>query len=122
MEGALGVVLVCGRSTERGHHRVADELLDRAAGALDLGSHCVVEAVEHDPRPLRILRAPECRRADEIGEEYGRDLPLSGGLRVAPDRRGAARTEARPLREDCTALLADSHEEDCPAPRVRPSV
>ena len=35
-DGALGVVLVRDRRAEDRHHRVADELLDRAAEALDL--------------------------------------------------------------------------------------
>ena len=35
-DGALGVVLVCDRRAEDRHHGVADELLDRAAEALDL--------------------------------------------------------------------------------------
>jgi hypothetical protein len=34
--GALGVVLVSDRRSEDGHHGVADELLHRAAEALDL--------------------------------------------------------------------------------------
>ena len=34
-DGALGIVLVCGRGAPDGHHRVADELLDRAAVAAD---------------------------------------------------------------------------------------
>jgi hypothetical protein len=32
----LGIVLACNRSTEQRHHRVADELLDRPAPALEL--------------------------------------------------------------------------------------
>src|SRR6266542_2403432 len=39
MERALGVVFVRRRSAERSHHRVTDELLDRAARPLDLGRH-----------------------------------------------------------------------------------
>src|SRR5439155_1507624 len=46
MERALGVVFVRRRSAERSHHRVTDELLDRAARPLDLSLHRVVEAVE----------------------------------------------------------------------------
>ena len=40
--GALRVVLVCCRRAEEGHHRIADELLDRAAAALELGRGAVV--------------------------------------------------------------------------------
>ena len=35
-DGALGIVLVRDRRAEERHHRVADELLDRAAVALEL--------------------------------------------------------------------------------------
>ena len=35
-DGPLGIVLVRDRRAEDRHHRVADELLDRAAAALDL--------------------------------------------------------------------------------------
>ena len=36
--GSLGVVLVCDRRAEDGHDRVADELLDGASEALELGA------------------------------------------------------------------------------------
>ena len=36
-DGALGVVLMRDRRAEERHHRVADELLDRTAEALELG-------------------------------------------------------------------------------------
>jgi hypothetical protein len=78
MEGPLRVVLVRRRSAEGGHHRVADELLDRAARAVDLGSHRVVEAVEHRPRALGILSTPELRGADEIRKENRHEFALLG--------------------------------------------
>jgi hypothetical protein len=39
MDGAKGIVLVHGRDAEDGHDRIADELLDRAALALEQRSH-----------------------------------------------------------------------------------
>ena len=39
---SLGIVLVRGRRAEESHDRVADELLDRAAVALELGAHTLV--------------------------------------------------------------------------------
>ena len=41
-DGALGIVLVGGRRAEERHDRVADELLDGAAVALELGAHALV--------------------------------------------------------------------------------
>ena len=75
VQRALGVVLERGRRTERRHHRIAGELLERAAGQPHLLRHRLVEAVEQQPRALGILLA-QLRRADEIGEEDGRDLPF----------------------------------------------
>ena len=84
----LGVVLVRLGNAEDRHHRVARELLDRAAGAADLVRHRVVEPLQQRPRALRVLLFPERRRADEVGEEHGGQLPL-GGLH-APILTGAA--------------------------------
>ena len=78
---ALGVVLERLRDAEDGHDRVAGELLDRSAGTADLVGHRVVEALEQDARPLRILLIGERRRADEVGEQHSGQLAL-GGLHV----------------------------------------
>ena len=59
VQRALGVVFQRSRRAERRHNRVAGELLDRPARALDLLGHCVVEAVEDRPRLLRILGVGE---------------------------------------------------------------
>ena len=57
---ALGVVLVRDRRAEHGHHRVADELLDRAAEALELVAQPrVVRAGAASAPP----RDPSARRA-----------------------------------------------------------
>ena len=45
-DSALGVVLVRGRRAEDGHHRIADELLDGAAVALELAADAGVVAAE----------------------------------------------------------------------------
>ena len=78
VECALGVVLERLGDAEDGHDRVAGELLDRPAGALDLVGHRVVEALEQDARPLGILLLGERRRADEVGEEHSGQLALGG--------------------------------------------
>ena len=82
VEGALRVILVRLGNAEHGHDRVARELLDRAARVTDLLGHRVVEALEHDARPLRVLLLSERRRADEIGEQHRGQLAL-GGLHEA---------------------------------------
>ena len=87
VQRALGVVLVRLGDAEDGHDRVAGELLDRAAGAADLVRHRVVEPLQQHTRALRVLLFPERRRADEVGEEHGGQLPL-GGLH-APILTGA---------------------------------
>ena len=91
---ALGMVLERSRCTERRHHGVADELLDRPAGVLDLGRHGVVEAVEQHACALGILRVGEPGRADEVSEEDSRELALLGGHRPLLEgcRTGRAET------------------------------
>ena len=46
-DGPLGVVLVRDRRAEQRHHGVADELLDRAAVALELRADALVVRAEH---------------------------------------------------------------------------
>ena len=86
---ALGVVLVRDRRAEDGHHRVADELLDRAAVPLDLGAQLRVVRRERRADVLRVEPLGACRRADEVGEEDRHDLPLlargaAAGASAAP--------------------------------------
>ena len=82
--GAQGIVLVRDRNPEHGHHRVADELLHRAAVALDDRLHPLEVAGKQRPDRLRVGRLPERRRADDVAEEDGHDLAL---LRRPCDRR-----------------------------------
>ncbi len=60
-DGALGVVLVRGRRAEEGHHRVADELLDRAAVALELGTDALVVGPQERLDVLGIHATPLAR-------------------------------------------------------------
>jgi hypothetical protein len=55
-DGPLRVVLVRGRRAEERHHRVADELLDRAAEALQLAADVVVVAAEEAAHVLGVER------------------------------------------------------------------
>ena len=74
--GAEGVVLVYGRHAEDGHDRVADELLDRAAVALDDRLHALEVPSEQRLHRLGISRLAERRRSDDVAEEHGDDLPM----------------------------------------------
>src|SRR6266851_5785436 len=102
------MVLERSRRAERCHHSVARELLDRPAGALDFLQHCVVEALEQSSRALRILVTGEGRRADQVGEYHGRQLPLFGWL-FGRDRRTAGRAEVRFTRDLRSATATDRH-------------
>ena len=73
---ALGVVLVRDRNAERGHHRVAGELLDDAAVRRDAVRDLVEEAGQPRADDLGIGARDELRRADEVDEEHRRELPF----------------------------------------------
>ena len=91
-DGPLGVVLVRDRRAPDGHHRVADELLDGAAVALDDAPRVLEVAGEELPHLLGVAGLREGREADEVGEEHRDEPPL--GLR----RRRAGRPGAAPRR------------------------
>ena len=59
VECALGVVLLGSGHAEGSHDGVPDELLHGPARSFDLGRHRLVEAVEEEPRALRILLSAE---------------------------------------------------------------
>ena len=60
-DGALGIVLVRGRRAEERHHRIADELLDGAAVALELGADALVVRAAGAPRRPRDPSTPRAR-------------------------------------------------------------
>ena len=66
---ALGVVLVRDRRAEHRHDGVADELLDRAAEALELRADARVVRLEQPPHVLGVHRLRPRREADEVAEE-----------------------------------------------------
>src|SRR6266508_1094491 len=67
--GTFGVVLVGRGRPEHRHHRIADELLHRAAEPLDLLLQAVVVGAEDGPHVLRVRQLGLGREADEITEE-----------------------------------------------------
>ena len=81
-----------GREPEDRHHRVADELLDDAAVALDDRLHALEVAREQRAERLRVDRLAERRRADDVAEEHGYDLALLPAAARRPARRTPGRT------------------------------
>jgi class 3 adenylate cyclase len=106
----LGVVLVRQRGAEERHHGVADELLDRAPVALELGADtCPVRSLE-GAHLFRIELLGAGGEADQVGEQDGQDLALLAGRRgFGGERRGAACAEASVVRVLPSAGGADNH-------------
>ena len=67
--GPQRVVLVHDRDPERGHDRVADELLDRAPVVLEHAADLDEVARDHAPVRLRVEALAERRRVDDVGED-----------------------------------------------------
>ena len=72
--GPERVVLVDDRDAEDGHDRVADELLDRSAVALEDRAHRVEPAAHDRAERLRVEVLAEPGRAGDVGEHDGDDL------------------------------------------------
>ena len=78
---AVGVVAVGGGQAEHRHHRVADELLHRAAVLLDRLARDRVVTGKQAAHLLRVELLAERGRARHVGEEDGDDAALFGGDR-----------------------------------------
>ncbi len=76
-DGTLRVIFVRRRSAEQRHGRVPDELLDRAAVALELLADALVVRAEERCDVLRIHRLRTRREADEVAEHDRDDLSFS---------------------------------------------
>ena len=72
----LRIVVVSRRSAEESHYRVSDELLHRAAVALQVRAHSLVVRAEDRPHVLRVELLGLRSEADEVAEEHGDDLAL----------------------------------------------
>ncbi|HEY8627164.1 MAG TPA: hypothetical protein VIL56_02545 [Gaiellaceae bacterium] len=84
------VVLVQYRHSEDGHHRVADELLDRASVPLDHAAHRLEVAGHHPTETFRVEPFAERRRAAHVAEDNRDGLAL-----LALDGRRNERGRAR---------------------------
>jgi hypothetical protein len=115
MKRTLRVIFLRGGRAECCHDCIPDELLDRPAGAFDLGRHGVVETVEESARALWVLCPCELCRADEVGEEDCRQLPLLARVGRTRERVGAARTESSACRDGLATARAERHCRKCDA-------
>ncbi len=108
----LRIVLMRHRRPEQRHHRIADELLDRAPEPLQLGTEAGVVRGEECPHVLRVHRLCACGEADEIGEEDSDDLALLvHEARRSGHQGSAAEREKRELpRQLLAAARADRHQ------------
>ena len=93
-DGALGVVLVGGRRAPDGHHGIADELLDRAAVALDDVAREVEVARQRVADVFRVALLGERREADEVREQDADELALRAAGRCRAGRAAAGRLAA----------------------------
>ena len=94
-DGSLGVVLVGDGCAEDRHDRVADELLDRAAEALDVGAQARVIRAQGRAHVLRVRVVGAGGEADQVAEQHGHELALLAGSFVL-GREGGAAGEAEP--------------------------
>jgi hypothetical protein len=111
--GALRIVLMREWRSEQSHDRVADELLDGPAEALELCPQPQVIRREHRADVLGVHLLGAGREPDEVGEQHGNDLSLFFGLRLPrSERRPAGEAEPRRLRVLLAAALAVLYRHD----------
>ena len=79
-DGSLRVVLVRGGRAEERHDRIADELLDGAAVALELRADAFVVRTQDRLDVLGIHRLGLRREPDEVAEDDRDDLALAARL------------------------------------------
>jgi len=106
----LGVVFVRHRSSEDRHHRVADELLNRATSPLELAAQTRVVRRKGRAHVFRVELLRARSEANEVGEEHRDDLALLASLRRRRlEPRAAGEAEARVGGILPAALRADDH-------------
>jgi hypothetical protein len=98
---ALGVVLVRDWRPEQSHHRVAAELLDRAAETLKLLAHLAVVARQQCLQVLGIKYLALRGGAHQVAEQCRHDLALVSRGRRLLQWRGACPTKAKPSGFSC---------------------
>ena len=96
-----------GRAEDR-DHGVSDELLDRPAEPLELGTEPRIVGRQHRPDVLRVEGLRPRREPDEIREQHRHDLPLLL-RRLRCQRRPATRAETVVAGAFAPAPLAGDH-------------
>jgi len=107
-KGTQGIIFVHRRRTEDGHDSIPDELLDRAAMALEASSRHLEVARHHMAQRLGIELLAEHSRAGHIGEENGDRLPYLSGRR-GRQRRATVVAEAGAVRVRPVAARTSGH-------------
>ena len=105
----LCVVLVRGGCSEDGHDGISDELLDRAAEALDVCLDALVVRPEGRADVLRVGAVGTVREADEIDEQHRDDLPFLSCGNLRRQRLTAGQAEACSFRVLLAAVRTDDH-------------
>ena len=115
----LCVVLVRGGCSEDGHDGISDELLDRAAEALDVCLDALVVRPERGAYVLRVGAVGTVREADEIDEQHRDDLAFLSCGNLCRQRLTAGQAEARSFWVLLAAVRTDDHAPEAAA-RPRP--
>ena len=103
------VVLVHDRDAEDGDDRIADELLDRSAVALEDRAHRVEPAAHDRAQRLRVEVLAEPGRAGDVGEHDGDDLARLARRLGRGERRAARHAEAGDVGVLGRAVRAGDH-------------
>jgi hypothetical protein len=119
--GPFGIILVRHRRTEDGHHRVPDELLDRAATPLEFCTKAGVIRRKHSTHVLRIELLRMRGEADEIDEHDRHDLPFLRRARRwrRGQRRGTKRAERKLARQILATRRTARHQPSLSRPRAQ---
>ncbi len=112
------VILVQHRHPKHSHHRIADELLNRAAVPLHDRPHPLEIARKQGTHRFRINRLSQRGRAGHVAEQHRHRLALLTLPRLHAKRRTAMGTETEPTAALTPTTCADRHKRRL-EPRLR---
>jgi hypothetical protein len=108
--GAQGVVLMHDRDPEDPHDRVADEVLDRPAVALDGVAHPPEPPLHRPAQRLGIHPLSKRRRSHDVRKDHRDDFPPLGSCRCRRHRRSTGGAEPRSLGKPVATARARLHD------------